>query len=97
MPHLRIILSDCRVDVVIISSLQLFEIVRHSPIDLGDHLREFGCGKGPSLGVDGSELTAIDRHQLTAEQIELCAQQPQGATDFAKRGEVLTPNVGARL
>jgi len=69
--------------VLIVRSLQLLEIALDLLIDLGKHLLKFRFGEVTPLRVDGSKLTAIDRHQLTAEQIELFAQQRKGATDFA--------------
>jgi hypothetical protein len=82
---------------LIVHGLQLLEIARHARIDLGDHFLDCCVGKGTPLGVDGSQLTAIDRHQPTATQIVLCAQQRQYATDFASWCEVVMAQVSDRL
>jgi hypothetical protein len=82
---------------LIICGLQLLEIALHPRIDLGDPLLKFRLGEVPPLRVDGSELTAIDRHERTAEQITLFAHQCKGATDVAERCEVVTPKVGDRF
>ena len=87
--------GPCR--VVTIRGPQRFEIALHPRINLGDQRRARRLSEVTPLRVDGSARAAIDRHQLTAASIELCAQPCQGATNSASRFEVVTPTVGERV
>src|SRR6266545_2979632 len=47
--------------------------------------------------IDRLELTAIDRHQFTTEEIQLLTQQRKGTADLLDRLEVIFAKIGDRL
>jgi hypothetical protein len=82
---------------VSVRGLPRVEIALHPRLELGAPRRALRWGAVPPRRVHGCELTARARHQRTADQSALCAQQRPCPPDVTSRWEGVTPKGSARL
>lgn len=80
-----------------IAALQLLEIELDMRIDLREKPLEFALGKVALFRIHRLEFAPINGNQLARKQVELLAQEREGAADLAHRIEIITSEFGNRL
>jgi hypothetical protein len=80
-----------------VTGIALFEISFNTLVNLREELREPILGKVALFRIDCPELATIDGDQFGTEEVELLAQQREGAADLSKGLKVVLAEVGDRL
>ena len=83
--------------IILVGVIQLLEILRHALVTLGHRHGELGFGEVALPAVHGLDPRAVNRDQLTSEQIELPAQHHKFPEYLTKRRPVVAPEIRDRL
>src|SRR5262249_34746710 len=73
----------CALIILRVTAIEFFEISFNTLVNLREELRELILGKVTLFRVDRPELAPIDGDQFRTEEVELLAQQSEGAADLS--------------